>query len=219
MVKRKPAPTKRPARKTTAPKASSTTAALETAVESRVEMTTDAEPAAAPQVQVVATPDHEPKHETNETAAHSHAKGQRKLDVFLIDSGWNNPICTAVRENIPAVASYLKGQRFFVMSQEQSLDFIQRHPPLMGADPVLLVIDPVAAAKKDSAGFGFRLALGHVKNPEVAISMLKWAMQLTMTASMSEMATLVRKSGHRETFQGIVELVGESAHLLEFAPI
>jgi hypothetical protein len=49
--------------------------------------------------------------------------------------------------------------------------------------------------------------------------MLKWAMQLTMTASMTEMSTLVRKSGHRETFQGVVELVGESAHLLEFAPI
>eukprot|EP00475_Leptophrys_vorax_P025043 TRINITY_DN34921_c0_g1_i1.p1 TRINITY_DN34921_c0_g1~~TRINITY_DN34921_c0_g1_i1.p1 ORF type:complete len:218 (+),score=5.66 TRINITY_DN34921_c0_g1_i1:87-740(+) len=160
----------------------------------------------------------EPSHE-HVQAAHSSKKPHRALDVFLIDSGWNNPICSAVRENLPAVAGYLKGHRFFVMSKEKSLDFIQRHPVFIGADPLLLVLDPLAAAKKDSVGCGFRLSLGHVRHPEVAISMLKWAMQLTMTASMAEMATLVRKSGHRETFQGVVELVGESANLLEFAPI
>ena len=144
----------------------------------------------------------------------------RVLDVFLIDSGWNNPVCAAVHENLPTVAAYLKGHRFFVMNPDQSLTFIRRHPGLVGADPLLLVLDRKAAAKKDPAGCGFRLSLGHVRQPEVAISMLKWAVQLTMTATTSEMASIVRKSGQKETLQGVIELVGEgSTHLLEFAPV
>ena len=144
----------------------------------------------------------------------------RILDVFLLDSGWNNVVSAAVHENIPAVAAYLTGHRFFVLNHEQSLHFIKRQPKLVGADPLLLVLDRQAARNKNPAGYGFRLSLGHVRQPEVAISMLKWAIQLTMTASTSEMTNMVRKSGHRESLQGVIELVGEgSAHLLEFAPV
>lgn len=143
----------------------------------------------------------------------------RSLDVFLIDSGWNTPVCTAVHENIPTMAAYLKQQRFFVLDQEQSLTYIRRHPAMVGADPILMVVDRHAAAQ-NGARVGFRLCLGHVKRPDVAVSMLKWAMQLTMTASIVEMTKMVEQSGHRNTLQGVIELVGEgSAHLLEFAPV
>jgi len=215
MAKRKTASTtRRPARK--AQTASATSVALE-ATNGHIVEALSAEPLTESPAGVTATEEAAPVNESEQATTAPNAR--RALDVFLIDSGWNNPICSAVRENLPAVAGYLKGHRFFVMDKEKSLEFIQRHPAFVGADPVLLVVDPIAAEKKDSAGCGFRLSLGHVRNSEVAISMLKWAMQLTMTASMTEMATLVRKSGHRETFQGVVELVGESAHLLEFAPI
>lgn len=143
----------------------------------------------------------------------------RSLDVFLIDSGWNTPVCAAVHENIPTMAAYLKQQRFFVLNQEQSLTYIRKHPAMVGADPILMVVDRHAAAQK-GARVGFRLCLGHVKRADVAVSMLKWAMQLTMTASIVEMTKMVEQSGHRKTLQGVIELVGEgSAHLLEFAPV
>ena len=90
---------------------------------------------------------------------------------------------------------------------------------MVGADPILMVVDRHAAAQH-GARVGFRLCLGHVKRPDVAVSMLKWAMQLTMTASIVEMTKMVEQSGHRKTLQGVIELVGEgSAHLLEFAPV
>jgi hypothetical protein len=217
MAKRKAASTaRRPAHKTRS--APSLSVDLEVTNGHAVDELTTETPTEPPVVVAAAAteavPDHKP-----EQPIPTPTKTHRALDVFLIDSGWNNPICSAVRENLPAVAGYLKGHRFFVMTKEKSLDFIHRHPTFIGADPILMVLDPNAAVKKDAAGCGFRLSLGHVRNAEVAISMLKWAMQLTMAASMTEMATLVRKSGHRETFQGVVELVGESAHLLEFAPI
>lgn len=220
MAKRKATNTSRRASQqaTAAATVAAEVVATEPAADAAVEVHHEA-PAAVPEPASAAEPAAPAASEHARQAAFGSKKHARTLDVFLIDSGWNNPICSAVRENLPAVAGYLKGHRFFVLSQEKSLEFVQSHPVFIGADPLLLVLDPYAAAKKDSAGCGFRLSLGHVRNPEVAISMLKWAMQLTMTASMSEMANLVRKSGHRETFQGVIELVGESAHLLEFAPI
>lgn len=149
------------------------------------------------------------------------ASKKRVLDVFYIDSGWNNPVCAAVRENLPAMAEYLHEHRFFVMSPQQSMEFIRRHPGLIGEDPIVLVLDRTAAGEKTpNRSCGFRLSLGCVKSPESAVAMLKWAVQLTVTANTAEMADIISKSAHRETVQGVIELMGEgSSHLIEFAPI
>lgn len=159
-----------------------------------------------------------PTSSTPESASRAGANATRVLDVFLVDSGWNTPVCAAVHENLPAINAFLKGHRFFVLTPEQSVQFVRRHPGMVGADPVLLVLDRNASRSKGDCGF--RLCLGHVRQPEVAVAMLKWAIQLTMTASSAEMATIIRKSAHRETLQGAIELIGEgSTHLLEFAPV
>jgi hypothetical protein len=161
-----------------------------------------------------------PTAKTAESAAVPSTSHRRVLDVFLVDSGWNNEVGKAVRENLPVFADYLHGQRFYVLSEEQSLDFIRRHPSLVGADPILIVLDREAAQQNNPKGFGFRLCLGHMRNPEAAISMLKWAIQLSMATNGPEMATIVKESGHRQTIQGTIELIGEgTAHLLEFAPV
>lgn len=147
-------------------------------------------------------------------------KNRRVLDVFLIDSGWNNEVGKAVRDNLPIFASYLEGQRFFVLNETQSLAFIKRHPSLVGADPILIVLDRQAVKERNSKGFGFRLCLGHMRNPDGAISMMKWAIQLSMASNGTQMATIIKQSGHRQSLQGTIELIGEgSAHLLEFAPV
>lgn len=157
---------------------------------------------------------------TAESAAVPTTSSHRILDVFLVDSGWNNDVGKAVRENLPVFADYLHGQRFYVLSEEQSLDFIKKHPSLVGADPILIVLDREAAKQKNPKGYGFRLCLGHMRNPEAAISMLKWAIQLSMAATGPQMCTIVRESGHRQTIQGTIELIGEgTTHLLEFAPV
>ena len=144
----------------------------------------------------------------------------RVLDVFLVDSGWNNEVGKAVRENLPVFADYLHGQRFYILTEEQSLGFIRKHPSLVGADPILIVLDREASRQKNPKGYGFRLCLGHMRNPEAAISMLKWAIQLSMASNGPQMSTIVRESGHRQTIQGTIELIGEgTAHLLEFAPV
>ncbi|WP_373650811.1 hypothetical protein [Schlesneria sp. DSM 10557] len=172
-------------------------------------------PVAAPDVESL-----ENSQATAGVASHHRGSNRRILDVFLIDSGWNNEVGKAVRENLPIFANYLEGQRFFVLNETQSLTYIKRHPSLVGADPVLIVLDRKAVKERSPKGFGFRLCLGHMRNPDAAISMMKWAIQLSMASNGDQMATLVRESGHRQTIQGTIELIGEgSAHLLEFAPV
>lgn len=228
MSKRKAtAPTTTPARRRGAPEKVPTASAAAATEATEQELVTDsvavAEPTEDDAVESVAaaaveSAGQEPGPEPA-AAPPVQAPQPRSLDVFLIDSGWNTPVCAAVHENIPTLAAYLKQQRFFVLNQDQSLTYIRRHPAMVGADPILMVVDRHAAAQK-GARVGFRLCLGHVKRADVAVSMLKWAMQLTMTASIVEMTKMVEQSGHRKTLQGVIELVGEgSAHLLEFAPV
>ena len=158
--------------------------------------------------------------QTTSNSAAASTTNSRVLEVFLVDSGWNNEVGKAVRENLPVFADYLHGQRFYVLSEEQSLEFIRKHPSLVGADPILIVLDREAARQKNPKGYGFRLCLGHMRNPEAAISMLKWAIQLSMASNGPQMSTIVKESGHRQTIQGTIELIGEgTAHLLEFAPV
>jgi hypothetical protein len=155
------------------------------------------------------------------TAKKTASRQKRVLDVFFVDSGWNSPVCSAVRENLPAVAEYLHGHRFYTMTPEQSTMFIRHHPALIGEDPMLVVLDRVAAGEKiPNRSYGFRLSMGSVRNPETAVSMMKWAVQLAVTANTAEMAKIISKSAHRETLQGVIEMMGEgSTHLIEFAPL
>jgi len=145
---------------------------------------------------------------------------RRVLDLFFVDSGWNNKVGSALRENLPVFAQYLHGQRFHIMNQQQSLEFIRLHPALVGADPILIVLDRESCEQKNPGGFGFRMCLGHLQNPDAAISMLKWAVQLSMAANSTQMATMVKQSAHRQTIQGTIELMsGAHNHHLEFAPV
>ena len=145
---------------------------------------------------------------------------RRVLDLFFVDSGWNNKVGSALRENLPVFAQYLHGQRFHIMNQQQSLEFIRLHPALVGADPILIVLDRESCEQKNPGGFGFRMCLGHLQNPDAAISMLKWAVQLSMAANSTQMAMMVKQSAHRQTIQGTIELMsGAHNHHLEFAPV
>ena len=131
-----------------------------------------------------------------------------------------NKVGSALRENLPVFAQYLHGQRFHIMNQQQSLEFIRLHPALVGADPILIVLDRESCEQKNPGGFGFRMCLGHLQNPDAAISMLKWAVQLSMAANSTQMAMMVKQSAHRQTIQGTIELMsGAHNHHLEFAPV
>lgn len=141
---------------------------------------------------------------------------RRAFDVFYIRSGWRTAVSDAVEANMPEVASMLREHRLFVLSEQQVREYVKLHPTLVASVPIMMVIDRTAAQQNLKTGFGFRLCLGVVKNPETAVSLLKWGVQLALLSRADLMTNAVRKSAHKESFAGIIELLGEgTSHLTE----
>jgi hypothetical protein len=144
-------------------------------------------------------------------------EGQRRaFDVFYIRSGWRTAVSEAVEANMPEVASMLRDHRLFVLNEQQVRDYVKLHPTLVASVPILMVIDRVAASQNLKTGYGFRLCLGVIKNPETAVSLLKWGVQLALMSRADLITRAVRKSGHKESLAGMIELLGEgTSHLTE----
>ncbi len=142
---------------------------------------------------------------------------QRVLDVFYIRAGWQSAVSKAIESNLPVVASLLRDHRFYVLNEDQAHDYLKLHYSLVAAVPIMVVIDRGAAQRNLAAGFGFRLCFGVVKDPETAVALLKWGVQMALMSRAELMTKAVRESGHRETFEGLIDLIGEgTAHLVEF---
>lgn len=142
---------------------------------------------------------------------------QRVLDIFYIRAGWQTAVSNAIESNLPAVASLLRDHRFYVLNEDQTREYLKLHYCLVSAVPIMVVIDRAAAKRNLPTGFGFRLCFGVVKNPETAVALLKWGVQMALMSRAEVMTKAVRESGHRETFEGLIDLIGEgTAHLVEF---
>ena len=136
------------------------------------------------------------------------------LDVFYIRAGWQTPVSNAIENNLPVVASLLREHRFHVLNEDQAHDYLKLHYSLVSAVPIMVVIDRAAAQRNLATGFGFRLCFGVVKNPDTALALLKWGVQMALMSRAELMTDAVRKSGHRETFVGLIDLIGEGTSLL-----
>ena len=126
----------------------------------------------------------------------------RAFDVFYIRSGWRTAVSEAVEANMPEVASMLREHRLFVLSEQQVREYVKLHPTLVASVPIMMVIDRAAAKQKLTTGFGFRLCLGVIKNPETAVSLLKWGVQLALLSRADLMTNAVRKSARQRIVCG-----------------
>ena len=137
------------------------------------------------------------------------------FDIFLIDSGWNTAIAEAVNSNLELIKQYLSRHNFYVLSREQSLALLKQNPVFIGSDPMLMVIDPEGYAEGREKGYGFRLNLGILRDPEGAISLLKWVLQVVSDHWTSkDVAATVRKASHKEGVQGTIEIIVETSSSL-----
>ncbi|MDB5337573.1 MAG: hypothetical protein JWN70_3192 [Planctomycetaceae bacterium] len=145
---------------------------------------------------------------------------QRVLDVFYIRAGWQTAVSKAIEDNLPAVASLLRDHRFYVLNEDQTHDYLKLRYGMVSAVPIMVVLDRAAAKRNLQTGFGFRLCFGVVRNPETAVALLKWGVQMALMSRAELMTKAVRESGHRQTFEGLIDLIGEgTANLVEFGAV
>src|SRR5262245_53116649 len=98
----------------------------------------------------------------------------KRFDVFLIDTGWNDPITRVVHTHFKTLYNFEREDSFYILSREQSIEILRHVPHLIGHDPIILVYDLYAPAQRKSRGYrGFRLNLGLLKRPEQALARLQ----------------------------------------------
>ncbi|MFO0919129.1 MAG: hypothetical protein U0872_12540 [Planctomycetaceae bacterium] len=142
---------------------------------------------------------------------------RRVLDIFFVQAGWKTSVGEAIEANLEHAIDLLRDHRVYILNEAQARDYLKLHYSLVAAVPILVVIDRDAARRQVKTGYGFRLCLGMVRNPEVAVSLFKWGVQMALMKHTDHMTQAVRKSGHRESFEGLIDLLGEgTTHLVEF---
>jgi hypothetical protein len=102
-----------------------------------------------------------------------------------------------------------KNDPIYVLSRENSIDFIQNHPSLLGKGPAIVVHDLAALREGGATGFhGFRLHLGLMRSEEQALLALELFARFLATHRRSvDMEADVRRHLRREGIIGAIEII------------
>ena len=73
----------------------------------------------------------------------------KRFKIYFIDSGWDSPAHRAFENARSLLARYLMRHDLVILSHEQSEKFIQNHAHLIGADPLIAVLDPAAIQEEN----------------------------------------------------------------------
>jgi hypothetical protein len=140
----------------------------------------------------------------------------RKLQVFVIDTGWKTPIRQTVLDNLGVFRQYLhaRDHEVFVLSQEQSVALLRTMPQLIHSDPILLFLEPPPADGVPGEGRdrGVSLNLGHATSPKQVAQMMRWMAELMCSrVAVGHLREVVSRTAHKEGFRGAVKIIVDTA--------
>jgi len=132
-----------------------------------------------------------------------------RFQIFIVDAGWNSPARRVLHENFGMLRDLAKNDPIYVLSGENSIDFIQNHPSLLGKGPAIVVHDLAALREGGATGFhGFRLHLGLMRSEEQALLALELFARFLATHRRSvDMEADVRRHLRREGIIGAIEII------------
>jgi len=145
-----------------------------------------------------------------------------RLDVYVIDSGWDSLPHRVLSRALEMIKKYLSAHNLFILSPEQSVAFLKRHPHLVGRDPLLTVVDPKALRQNSKSGYGASVALGRFHwvlgradngNPDEKElqAMVKMFLRLVNCHDGTRnIADEFRRFNHKEGTKGTLEIVMDS---------
>jgi hypothetical protein len=137
----------------------------------------------------------------------------KRFDIFLIDTGWNQPVSKLVRSHLPTLHQYQRQDALYILTPEQSVEILRHEPALIGRDPTLLVYDLHTPKEKASGGYrGFRIHLGRFRNAEQALARLQEFLRFVNLHRTNEsLGCEVRRELHREGLSGAVKILREAS--------
>jgi hypothetical protein len=134
--------------------------------------------------------------------------GDPRFEVYVIDSGWKSEAGEAVRESMDLFKKYLKDHDVYVLDEDQSEEFLQKHPQLLGKDPIIAVLDRGAIRRGSTNGIGARLLLGRIHDKNRVQALLKMLLRIVNTRQLAEnLPAAIRSEVHREGVSGAIEVI------------
>ena len=148
------------------------------------------------------------------TSENGHGNDRRRFEVYVIDSGWKTECAEVVRESLELFTKYLQRHQVYILTADQSEDFLQNHPQLLGKDPIIAVLDREAINRGSQNGIGARLLLGRVNNKHRVQSLLTMLLRIVNTRHLAEdLPGAIRREVHREGVSGALEIIVTRGHI------
>src|SRR5262245_26426241 len=138
-----------------------------------------------------------------------------RFEVYIIDSGWKTEASEVVRDSLELFTKYLQHHEVYVLTEDQSEQFLQSHPQLLGKDPIIAVLDREAIRRGSHTGIGARLLLGRIHDRNRVQALLKMLLRIVNTRHLAQdLPGSVRREVHREGVSGAVEVImNTSGHI------
>jgi len=132
-----------------------------------------------------------------------------RFRIFIIDSGWNSPAHKVLQENFELIRELQKDDPIYVLSKDQSIEFIRHHQERIGREPIIAVHDLAAMGESGTTDFhGFRLHLGLLRTPQQALLALQNFTRFLSTHRQStDLEAEIRTDLRREGLAGAIEII------------
>jgi hypothetical protein len=132
-----------------------------------------------------------------------------RFRIFIIDSGWSSPAHKVLQENFGLIRGLQKDDPIYVLSKEQSIEFIRHHQDRIGREPIIAVHDMAAMGESGTTDFhGFRLHLGLMRTPQQALLALQNFTRFLSTHRQSvDLEAEIRTDLRREGLAGAIEII------------
>jgi hypothetical protein len=107
-------------------------------------------------------------------SGHAIAPEQSRFRIFIIDSESNPAAHKVLQENFGLICDLQKEAPIYVLSRQQSIEFMRHHRERIGRDPIIAVHDLAVMDQSGTDDFhGFRLHLGLERTPQQALLALQ----------------------------------------------
>src|SRR6516225_2995314 len=132
-----------------------------------------------------------------------------RFRIFIIDSGWNSPAHKVLQENFGLIRDLQKDDPIYILSREQSIEFIRHHPERIGREPTIAVHDLAAMGETGTTDFhGFRLHLGLMRTPQQALLALQnFTRFLSTHRHSADLEAEIRTDLRREGLAGAIDII------------
>jgi hypothetical protein len=132
-----------------------------------------------------------------------------RFRIFIIDSGWNSAAHRVLQENFGLIRELQREDPIYVLSREQSIEFLRYHQDRIGREPIISVHDLAAMSESGTDDFhGFRLHLGLMHRPQQALAALQNFVRFLSTHRQSlDLEAEIRRDLRREGVAGAIEII------------